>query len=171
LISEVLILLSVISAITMLVSNVPTATRFGTGFLGLFSSLVVYLRNDNALGLTLILTSAILLPSILRSKLGRIKNAPESCTKAKLPVIVLYPVAAFIVGVLVHFEWMYAGLLALAATGLTMLSKRKRSPKTVFGLIIVSQAILVAASLRDAPIWLILSSESCRLLCIACYRP
>jgi len=167
LISEVLVLLSVISAIAVLVSSEPTTTRFGVGFLGLFSSLVVCLRHDNALGLIMILTSAILLPGILASKPEEIRNRQGSCLKARLPTAILYPIAAFTVGLVMHLEYVFAGLLALAAIGLAIMNKRKRSRKAIFGLIVISQAVLVAASLRDAPVWLIVSSESCRLLCIS----
>jgi len=166
LISEVLVLLSAISAVAVLVSSEPSTTRFGTGFLGLFSSLVVYLRHGNALGLTMILTSAILLPSILALKPEEIRNGQESCLRAQLFTAILYPAAAFTIGLVMRLEYVFAGLLALAAIGLAILNSRKRSRKAILGLIVISQAVLVAASLRDAPIWLVLSSESCRLLCM-----
>lgn len=165
-ISEVLILLSAISAIAVLVSSEPSTTRFGTSFLGLFSSLVVYLRHGNALGLIMILTSAILLPSILTSKPEEIRNGRESCPGAQLFTAMLYSAAAFIIGLVMGLEYVFVGLLALAAIGLAILNRRKRSRKGILGLIVISQAVLVAASLQDAPIWLVLSSESCRLLCI-----
>lgn len=166
-ISEVLVFLSVVSAIAVLVSSELSTARFGTGFLGLFSSLVLYLRHDNALGLTMILTSAILVPSILASKPEEIRNGQRICLEARLFTAILYPAAAFTVGLVVNFEYMFAGLLSLAAVGLAILNRRKHSGKTILGLAIISQAVLVAASLQDTPIWLILSSESCRLLCMS----
>jgi len=167
LISEVLVLLSVISAIAVVVSSEPSTTRFGTGFLGLFSSLVLYLRHDSVLGLTMILTSAILLPSILSSKPEEIRNRQRSRLGAQLFMAILYSAAAFTIGLVMNLEYVFAGLLSLAGVGLAILNRRKRSGKAILGLVIVSQAVLVAASLQDVAVWLILSSESCRLLCVS----
>lgn len=162
LISETLVLLSVMTAIIMNVSETPTATRFGTGFLGLFSSLVVYLCHDVVLGLALIVTSAILLPGILTS---RTKNADGTLGRhiVRSLAIGLFSVAAFGLGLIMRLTYVHAGLLALAVAGLTKVNEDKRSSGTASGLIIVSQAALVAASLRDIPTWLILVCETCRL--------
>lgn len=165
-ISEILLFLTVISAIATVVARVRTSTRFGIGFLGLFSSLVVYLRGDSLLGSVLLLTSAIALPSILASRLDGITERPKSFVWVRLSAPVLYPIAAFAISSLMRLQLVDAELVALVSVGLASLTAKESSIKIALGLILMSQAVLVAACLRNPPIWLVLSSEFCRLLLV-----
>ena len=161
-ISEMLVLLSAMSAIVMSSSETATAARFGMGFLGLFSSLVVYLHHDDVLGLALILTSAIFLPSILTSRTRNTDGASGRHVTKSLTTG-LFSVAAFGLGVVMRLTYVHAGLLALAVAGLIMAVRGKHSLGTVSGVVIVSQAAVVAASLGSMTVWLILLCEICRL--------
>ncbi len=158
--------LSVISAIATVLARARTTTRFGVGFLGLLSSLVVYLRGDSLLGLVLLLTSAMALPSILASRLEDIPERPKSFPWVQLSAPVLYPIAALAIGSLMRLQLVDAELVALASVGLASLTARESSVKIALGLILMSQAVLVAACLRNPPIWLMMSSEFCRLLLV-----
>lgn len=166
-ISETLVFLSVISAIAAVLARPLITTRFAVGFLGLFSSLVAYLRGENPQGLVLLLASTIILPCILASRFENIGERPKNRLRMQLYIAVLYPIAAFMVGILMRLEPVEAGLAALASVGLATLTLRGSSLESLLGLIVVSQAVLVAVSLRNPPLWLILSSEFCRLSCIA----
>lgn len=165
-ISEILLFLSVIAAIATFVAEARTTTRFSVGFLGLFSSLVVYLRGNSLLGSILLLTSAIALPSILASRLDDVPERPKSSLWVQLSILALYPIAALAIGSLMHLQTVDAGLVAVASVGLASLTVKELSIKVPLGLIVMSQAVLVAACLRSSPTWLMLSSEFCRLLLV-----
>lgn len=165
-ISEILLFLSVIAAIATFVAEARTTTRFSIGFLGLFSSLVVYLRGNSLLGSILLLTSAVALPSILASRLDDVPERPKGSLWVQLSVLALYPIAALAIGSLMHLQTVDAGLVAVASVGLASLTAKELSIKVPLGLIVMSQAVLVAACLRSSPTWLILSSEFCRLLLV-----
>lgn len=165
-ISEILLFLSVIAAIATVVAEARITARFGVGFLGLFSSLVVCLRGNSLLGSALLLTSAIALPSILASKLDDAPEKPKSSLWLGLSVPVLYPIAAFAMSFLMHLQPVDAGLVAVASVGPASLTAKELSIKVPLGLIVMSQAVLVAACLRSSPTWLMLSFEFCRLLLV-----
>jgi len=167
LLSEVLVFLSAISAIAIAIANLSTTRRFAVGFLGLFSSLMVYLRTENALGMILLVTSSIALPTVLASRVGSIDKRPGEPIRLQMPVTMLYPIAALVIGLIMRFELVDTGLAVLASIGLAMFTAIGHPPKPTLGLTVLSQAVLVAVSLRDLPLWLMLLSESCRLLCIA----
>jgi len=164
LISEILVFLSVIAAIATIVAEARTTTRFGVGFLGLFSSLAVYLRGDSFLGLILLLTSAIALPGILASRRDDAPETTKGSLWRQLPVLVLYPIAALAISSLLHLQPIEVELVAFASVGLASLTTGDSSIKVPLGLIVISQAVLVAACLRSYPIWLMLSLELSRLL-------
>ena len=165
-ISEILVFLSVIAAIATIVAKARTTTRFGVGFLGLFSSLAVYLRGDSFLGSILVLTSAIALPGILASRLDDAPETPKGSLWRQLPVLALYPIAALAIGSLLHLQPIEVELVAVASVGLASLTAGDSSIKVLLGSIVISQAVLVAACLRSSPAWLMLFLEFSRLLLI-----
>jgi len=163
-----LLLFSVISAIVATLSRSSIQDRFGLAFLGLFSSLAVYLNEKTAVGLLLLFTSCILIPypaSELASKERKRRNLSFSL---QLSVLTVYAVCALAISAFARLSSIQAGLAIVASVGLGAFTLRGHCFLDPHGWVPVSQAILVAASLTNAPIWAIVCSELCRLGCITC---
>ncbi len=164
-ISEMLLLLSAISAVVATLSRSSIQARFGLAFLGLFSSLVLYLNEKNAVGVFLLVTSCILIPypaSELASKAGK----RSISFSLQVFIVITYVTCALAASTFARLSTIETGLAIVASVGLGAFTLRKHSFMDPLGWVSVSQAILIAASLMDIPIGIIICSEFCRLGCI-----
>jgi len=166
LISEVLALFSLISATAASVAKSAIMLRFAMAFLGFFSSLVVYLHGEIAAGLVLLFSSCILLPYLL----SELPNETEKTKRSlcfRLFVVVAYLTAVLAMVALFRLGLLDAELAILACIGLAALTIRESLLSVTLGLVFVSQAVLIAVSIRNPPLWLIVCSELCRFSCIS----
>lgn len=161
-VSETLTLLSVFSAFLVFLDRSVILTRFAFAFLGLFSSLVVYLNGGIAIGLTLLLTSCILLPYPLSQLLGKNEKRRKSPRPGML-ILASCLVVIFVAGILVPLGAVDTGLAMLTSVGIAALAAGISPRDRALGLILVSQAILTALSLRNVSFGLFLCLELFRL--------
>lgn len=165
LISETLILLSMISA-TATVAEKPTmAARFGIAFLGLFSSLAVYLHGLTMTGLVLLITSSILLPCILSVRSSATEIGSKTSHRARMCLIMIGVTTGLWVGVLLNFDLIMIEFIGLASFGLALLLFAESPPRMAFGSVVFSQAIAVAIFYWNSDLRFVFLFETCRLLC------
>jgi len=165
LISEVLTLLSVISASVGLLARSMTMIRFAVAFLGLFSSLAAYVQGGTTTGLVLLLSSSVLLPYPISRLHGDAEMAKRPLGSGPF-VVIIGTAVALAVPVLIHSGAMEGELAILACIGLVALIIRKSSLSVILGSVFVTQAVLVTLSIGNVPLCFISLTELCRLACI-----
>jgi hypothetical protein len=142
------------------------AARFGIAFLGLFSSLAVYLHGLTVTGLVLLITSSILLPCILSVCSGAGEIGSKTSHRARMCLIMIGVTTGLGVSVLLNFDLMMVELTGLASLGIAMLLFAESPPRMAFGSVVLSQAIAAAIFLWNSDLRLAFLFETCRLLCL-----
>jgi hypothetical protein len=160
-------LLSVISAVTAVLKRSTIATRFGVAFLGLFSSLAVYIHGSTVAGLVLLVTSSILLPCVLSSCPDKAEIESKKTRRFERHLIMISLGAGLGVSVLLNLDLIEIELIGLASVGLAALLFRESPLGTALGSVAFSQAIAVTISYWNPDPPAIFLFETCRLLCFA----
>lgn len=145
-IAEVVMALSIAFSFVALYGRSQITRQFGFAFLGLFSSLSVFVSKSN-FGVVLLALSAIVLPYVLF-------RIPEDIEPKKIPYshsvsMILCIATVVVIGVLDRLDRIQLELAIIASMGIVWILLRRSTQEKIVGLAVLFQAILVEISLVE----------------------